>query len=340
MKMRWINYLAPLTLMEWALIFCYFYFSGRLRSYLIPNLQPLVVVAGILMLGLAIIMLLSISWDEEDEHDHHHDHDHGHDHPHEHDCGHDHSHDCGHDHGHQHEPHSDEPAIAACCGQPGHEGHVHGPTTSSGAIFRTLLLTVPLLVAAIISHDQFGQTLVRNRGAATLTYHPSQAQTDRLAQEAAAAALPKPENALPLPGETTPTPPANPSADQTQTFSDNGPLPAVVTDLIVASQKDFMRKVFEGKPVEMIGQVYEADPKLATPGTFGLVRFVMTCCAADAQPVVVPIHIDAKQGKFPDMTWVKVNGTVHYKQTDKGFEPAVDSATVTETPEPDDPYLD
>ncbi len=332
MKMRWINYLAPLTLIEWGLIFAYFYLSGRLRSYLIPNLQPLVVIAGILMLMLATIMLLSISWDEEDEDDHDHGHDHGHDHAHDHT----HDHDCGHDHGHEHHDHG----AAACCGQPGHEGHIHGPSTTSGAIFRTLLLTVPLLLAAIISHDQFSQNLVRNHYSASSVYRPSPAMTQKLEAEAQAAALPHPENSLPLPGDSAPTPSANPAGDSSQNFSDSGPLPAEVTDLVVAAQKDFMRKVFDNKPVEMIGQVYQQDPNTITPGVFGLVRFVMTCCAADAQPVVVQIHVDPKQSRFPDMTWVRIDGTVHYIKTDKGYVPQVDSATVKETPEPEDPYLE
>ena len=58
-----------------------------------------------------------------------------------------------------------------------------------------------------------------------------------------------------------------------------------------AAQEATTRKDFEGKNVELIGQLVpnkKAKMKAAAPaGSFRLLRLVIVCCAADAMPVAV-----------------------------------------------------
>jgi uncharacterized repeat protein (TIGR03943 family) len=68
------------------------------------------------------------------------------------------------------------------------------------------------------------------------------------------------------------------------------------------------------------------------PDQFLLVRFKMTCCAADATPVAVPVRWTGA-ASLKDTTWVKVFG-----QTDPAAK-AVVADEVEPTKEPHDPYL-
>jgi len=67
---------------------------------------------------------------------------------------------------------------------------------------------------------------------------------------------------------------------------------------------------YRGKPVDTIGLV---TPSETSPDVFNLTRFVVTCCAVDAQPVSVPVYHPGWQQSFPVDSWVRIQG---------GFSPA------------------
>ena len=67
---------------------------------------------------------------------------------------------------------------------------------------------------------------------------------------------------------------------------------------------------YRGKPVNAIGLV---TPNDASPDVFNLTRFVVTCCAVDAQPVSVPVYLPGWQQEFPVDSWIRIQG---------GFSPA------------------
>ena len=67
---------------------------------------------------------------------------------------------------------------------------------------------------------------------------------------------------------------------------------------------------YRGKPVETIGLV---TPSELSNDVFHLTRFVVTCCAVDAQPVSIPVFLPGWQQTFPVDSWVRVRG---------GFSPA------------------
>jgi uncharacterized membrane protein YcgQ (UPF0703/DUF1980 family) len=79
------------------------------------------------------------------------------------------------------------------------------------------------------------------------------------------------------------------------------------------------RQYFEGKIVQLVGQ-YARDPN--SDHAFTLVRFKITCCAADARPLNVVIRLDPQAtgnlAHIKDLEWVKVTGRIaFYKRKDR-----------------------
>ena len=94
---------------------------------------------------------------------------------------------------------------------------------------------------------------------------------------------------------------------------------------------------YRGKPVSTVGIVTASE---SADDVFLLTRFVVTCCAVDAQPVSIPVYLPGWQQDVAVDSWVRIEG---------GFQPAPSGATqapvilvpVDITPEevPREPYL-
>ncbi len=67
---------------------------------------------------------------------------------------------------------------------------------------------------------------------------------------------------------------------------------------------------YRGKPVNAIGIV---TPSNVSPDAFNLTRFVVTCCAVDAQPVSITVYQPGWKNTLQVDSWVRVQG---------GFQPA------------------
>ena len=104
------------------------------------------------------------------------------------------------------------------------------------------------------------------------------------------------------------------------------------------------RKYYTGKLVQLVGQY--------SPGwndrTFTLVRFKMTCCAADAQTLPVMIMLDPQSTEnlshLKGLEWVKVTGRIEFKKrTDRDeFVTVLIVASpkdIQSTEPPPNPYL-
>ena len=94
---------------------------------------------------------------------------------------------------------------------------------------------------------------------------------------------------------------------------------------------------YRGKPVSTVGIVTVSE---SSDDVFLLTRFVVTCCAVDAQPVSIPVYLPGWQQDLAVDSWVRIEG---------GFQPSPSGATqapvilvpVEITPEevPREPYL-
>lgn len=94
---------------------------------------------------------------------------------------------------------------------------------------------------------------------------------------------------------------------------------------------------FQGKPVDVVGFVVSDREN---PGTFFVTRFVVSCCAVDAQPVGIPVYEAGFADSFPDETWVRVVGEfVLNPDTSSSHPIIVRPLELVPTEQPRDPYL-
>ena len=244
--------LAPLTLLEWGGILMYFYCSGRIAAFLHPFFRPLVFLTGILLVLTALCVAI---FAEED---------------------------CSYM--------SDDHDLTEHNGdQNDHTGHSHAEL-SFGRLLAFLILLLPLALAAKISPDNYGATLIKNRGlvedirglpaiksgiAQSIEPSPTMMSANRGISARPASPEPGPSasgiastenpertsDGAALPSNTPPQGDTEVIGDAVVTYQNDslppnkeGNIKAKVTDLLYAAQEPSTRKDFEGKRVEMIGQ--------------------------------------------------------------------------------------
>ena len=168
---------------------------------------------------------------------------------------------------------------------------------SWGKVMTFLILLLPITTAATFSPDSFSASVVNNRGVIT------DASGLR-----ARGTTPQPPPELPLPSNNTTAAPATPAPatpDQTAQQPPTAPqdylqrtpdglIIAEVLDLLYAAQDNLLRKDFEEKQVQLIGQLMPDASNNAKGNRFKAVRMFMTCCAADARPVATLVEADKK----------------------------------------------
>lgn len=93
---------------------------------------------------------------------------------------------------------------------------------------------------------------------------------------------------------------------------------------------------FRGKPFNALGTITDSGD----PDVFFLTRFVVTCCAVDAQPVSIPVYYPGWSDEFAVDSWVTVNGG--FQVLPQIAEPgnlAVVPGDIVEEEVPREPYL-
>jgi len=95
---------------------------------------------------------------------------------------------------------------------------------------------------------------------------------------------------------------------------------------------------YASKPANVIGFV---TPDADDPANlFYLTRFVITCCAVDAQPVAVPVYLPNWNTRFAADAWVDAKGGfVSNPSTKSSAQIALVPSTVTVVAKPTQPYL-
>lgn len=208
---------------------------------------------------------------------------------------------CCHDHSHEHghDPHPD------------HEEHHHDGENPSAALllFKTILLLLPLGMIVTGQGTAFTMTTVLNRGVVDdLRKLPSANVSE-----------------APSPADRAPS-------------SSSGPMPVQIIDMLYAIQMPSYREEFEGKEVELTGQVVPMTTGNPKGDRFQVVRMFITCCAADAKPVGVIVQYP-KPLKVPEMGWVKIIGKPTFPM-EGGRHTAVLEASVVEPCEaPSEPFV-
>ena len=124
--------------------------------------------------------------------------------------------------------------------------------------------------------------------------------------------------------------------DRTSSFElATAPESYTIKDWIKAFAADPEPARHAGKPVHVIGFVHR-DASLP-PGWFLVARFVVQCCAVDAQPVGLPVRTG---GAPPEPgRWVTVEGTWEVVDVSGGRRAVIVASAVAPTARPDQPYL-
>jgi len=69
-----------------------------------------------------------------------------------------------------------------------------------------------------------------------------------------------------------------------------------------------------------------------------LSRFVITCCAVDAYPVGIPVHLNGTNKSYPSDTWLEVEGQMQPEQVDNKRQLVLVPKSLKIIPTPSDPY--
>ena len=87
----------------------------------------------------------------------------------------------------------------------------------------------------------------------------------------------------------------------------------------------------EGRQVVTSGSVYRGS---AVPeGYFMLFQFVITCCAADAQPIWVLVNY-SQSSTLANESWVRVEGKLVFEQFKKNRVPVIEASALHRIPTP------
>ena len=93
---------------------------------------------------------------------------------------------------------------------------------------------------------------------------------------------------------------------------------------------------YKGQPASVEGFVIQT-PGLPT-GYFTLARFVITCCAADAYPVGLPVKLGDGQTPHNPDTWLHVDGQMTTETLNGQRQLVILAKSLKEIPEPKNPY--
>jgi uncharacterized repeat protein (TIGR03943 family) len=69
-----------------------------------------------------------------------------------------------------------------------------------------------------------------------------------------------------------------------------------------------------------------------------LARFVLSCCAADAYPVGLPVQISESRQQYPPDTWLEVEGQMTTQTVAEKRQLTIKANTLKKIPQPQNPY--
>ena len=104
-----------------------------------------------------------------------------------------------------------------------------------------------------------------------------------------------------------------------------------VVDVIGQSPEDYA-----GREIDMLGFVIRN--KDFAPQEFGLIRFIITCCTADASPG--GFILKSKDAvDYKDGTWINIRGVIEVDNYDQQVVPVIEATSIERAAQPSDPYV-
>jgi len=129
-------------------------------------------------------------------------------------------------------------------------------------------------------------------------------------------------------------------------LSENEAVELVGADYAAFTMKDWISLLRQGVGEEFLAGKTATVTGFVTPdksdpeNVFFAARFVVTCCAVDAQPIGLPVYAPGWQDRFETDSWVTVSGgfrTNPSQASDEALVMVPDS--IAPVPEPDSPYV-
>jgi len=93
---------------------------------------------------------------------------------------------------------------------------------------------------------------------------------------------------------------------------------------------------YAGQPVNITGFVIH--PPNWSDNYVMVARFVLTCCAADAYPVGLPVKLSGDRRQFAPDSWISVQGEMMTETLDDQRRLVIQPETILAVPEPKNPY--
>lgn len=93
---------------------------------------------------------------------------------------------------------------------------------------------------------------------------------------------------------------------------------------------------YQGNKVKVQGFVIH-PPDLGKEYLF-LARFVLTCCAADAYPVGLPVKLKETRDQYPPDTWLEVEGEMTTETIADKRQLTIAASSLKKIPQPKNPY--
>jgi len=298
----WARLASCFLLLLWGGIMVYYFASGRVVHYLTGfggfRLQALI--CGLLLCVLAAFELLVRPAPDRSSHDHSHSHD---------------------------------PETCGGCHDDDHDHDHASPSSWISKLLTFLILALPLSAAALYSPDRYSDQFFINK-ANSVTSAGSTALGGGgidLSKRA--------EKSRALTG-STPGTGTGTSTDFTveelerlsggRTPEGNIPLQLVELFYMPAQTRD-VQQVVSTQTVETTGQAIKDKQD---PTKMRLFRLMMTCCAADARPISIPVEFTAAPPEWREMGWYKVTGSIEYREINGSQTTVFKAGSVTPSKPP------
>lgn len=290
----------------------YLALSGRLTLYMHPRYELFTV----LMAGIgALLLLIAVLAGRSGGHDH--------------DAGHDHVHDHSHDHAHDHAHRIDRAHGPAPAGaDPAAQNSATAPQT--GALGARVLLPVAVAAPPPVPPEPRWRVLAGRVWALLLAV-----------LTLGLLLIAPPQSLSPATAEARSVNAgagAGSDIDAAAIAAGTDYSALTVADWVSLLHQTSDLGYYSGKRADIIGFT---SPDPADPENVVYVsRFVVTCCAVDAQAIGVPLYLPGWQRIAPTGTWVRAAGGFAVNPSTGSAQPLVLDTTVLEpVPEPDDPYV-
>jgi hypothetical protein len=282
---KFFFYVASGLLALWGGVMIYFFASARITHYLTGSgtFRVQCLIAGLILCVLAAFNFLTASRGATQTHDH----------------------------AHADDEAGDEAACAECG-----PVHAHGESSWLAKTIAFVILAVPLVAAALYSPDRYSDEFRRLKVNAVATSSTSAIGGGGVDLKQRAEA--KPATAATA-GTAKPATPSAPGAFTVEELerlsggrSPEGNIRLQLIELFyMPAQTHDVRDVVASQPIETVGQ---AVKDTNNPGRLRLFRLMMTCCAADARPISIPVEFEGAPPEWREMGWYKAVGNVEYRE--------------------------